>query len=132
MNSRFSPVASGQSPITSLVSILTLLFLLVRGVPSCRAQPTNKPFTVADDIGMMLFGDQNGGQADAVRFSPDGSYFAVHTERGCLDLNRVEDTIRFYRSQDIENFAKHSDNSRQPVPMWTLTLSTDKTGPIFR
>jgi dipeptidyl aminopeptidase/acylaminoacyl peptidase len=111
---------------------LLLLFLFVWGVPSCRAQQTNKPFTVADDIGIALFGDQNGGQADAVRFSPDGSYFAVHTERGRLDLNRVEDTLRFYRSQDIENLVQLSDNSQRPLPVWTLTLSTDKTGPIFR
>ena len=132
MNRRFSPVASRQSLIPSFVCILILLFLFVRSVPSCRAQPTNKPFTVADDIGMTFFGDQNGGQAEAVRFSPDERYFAVHTERGRLDLNRVEDTLRFYRSQDIENFAKHSDNPQQAAPMWTLTLSTDKTGPIFR
>lgn len=119
---------------TEIVWLLIVVTVFFSGIhsPIASSQQTNRPFTVADDIGVTLFGDQNGGQADAVRFSPDGSYFAVHTERGRLDLNRVEDTLRFYRSHDVESFVQHSDNSQQPVPVWTLTLSTDKTGPIFK
>ena len=39
-----------------------------------------------------------------MQFSPDGNYFVVWTERGRLDLNRVEDSVRFYRTGDIQNF----------------------------
>ena len=63
-------------------------------------------------------------------FSPDGSYFAVYTERGRLDRNRVEDRLRFYRTRDVEEFVKHSELSQPPSPVWILTRS-GKEGPII-
>ena len=66
------------------------------------AQQTRRPFTVADEIGLTLFGDPSVG-ASEVHFSPDGNYFVVYSQRGHLDLNRVEDSLRFYRSQDVKN-----------------------------
>jgi len=92
-------------------------------------QQTKKPFTVADEIGLAHFGEL--GDADALRFSPDGTYFVVWTERGRVDLNKVEDSMRFYRSQDVENFLNHSDGSQPPSPVWVVTLSTEKEGPII-
>ena len=63
-------------------------------------------------------------------FSPDGNYFAVWTERGRLDLNRVDDSLRFYRSQDVEDFLKHPDASQPPSPVWVVDRSDTKGGSI--
>jgi len=68
-------------------------------------QQAKRAFTVADDIETTLLLPQADGPN--VRFSPNGSYFAVYCERGNLDKNQVEDSLRFYRSQDIENFLAH-------------------------
>ena len=86
-------------------------FTLVSGThsPIAWAQQAKKPFTVIDEIGLTLFGDPDGGAPSELYFSPDANYLAVWTERGRLDLNRPEDSLRFYRSQDIKNFLEHSD-----------------------
>jgi len=89
------------------------------------AQQAKRPFTLADEIGLTLFGDPNGG-APAVHFSPDGNYFAVWTERGRLDLNRVEDSLSFYRSRDVENFLNRSDESQRPKPVWVVNRAAKK------
>jgi dipeptidyl aminopeptidase/acylaminoacyl peptidase len=100
------------------------------------AQPTKRPFTVADEIGLTYFGGSEGMASDelqaqgAVRFSPDGNWFAVHTERGRLDLNSVEDSLRFYRRDDVETFMKRSVTSRQQPAAWAVTFR-DKTGAII-
>lgn len=82
---------------------------------------------MADDIGLTHFGDH---PAEAIRFSPDGQYIAVWTERGRLDLNRVEDSLRFYRRLDVEGFLKSSDESQVPSPVWVVKRS-DKEGAII-
>src|SRR5579864_568893 len=92
------------------------------------SQQIKRPFTVADEIGLTLFVDPNGDLAE-VHFSPDGNYFAVWSERGQLDLNLVEDSLRFYRSEDIKNFLDHSDAS-EPPPAWTVNRSS-KQGPVI-
>lgn len=88
-----------------------------------------RPFTVADEIGLTFFCSRSGGSSE-VHPSPDGHYFAVCTERGILDLNRVEDSLRFYQSQDIKNFLKHSSDSHPPSPVWIVTVS-EKEGPVI-
>jgi dipeptidyl aminopeptidase/acylaminoacyl peptidase len=94
-----------------------------------RAQQAKTRFTVADEIGLTLFGTPAGGPPE-VHFSPDRNYVAVYSTRGRLDLNRPEDSLRFYRVRDIENFLEHAD-SQPPSPVWVLTLSTDTAGPII-
>ena len=89
------------------------------------AQQAKRPFTVVDDIGFVYFADLYGG-AEAIEFSPNGNYFAVDTEREHLELNRVEDSLRFYRSQDVEDFLKSSDGSKPPVPIWVVNRSDEK------
>jgi dipeptidyl aminopeptidase/acylaminoacyl peptidase len=128
MPNGFSPVANDESLITLLVSALMLLFCLSYVVTPSDAQQTKKSFTVADEIGLTLFGNPNGGKAD-VHFSPDGKYFAVTTERGLLEINRIEDSLQFYRSQDVEHFVDHSDES-QPSPVWRITRTGKKGGII--
>jgi dipeptidyl aminopeptidase/acylaminoacyl peptidase len=94
------------------------------------AQQAKTRFTVADEIGLTHFGDPYAGRAEAVLFSPDGNYLAVDSERGRLDLNRPEDSLRFYRVRDIEDFLEHAD-SQPPSPVWVVTLSTDPEGPVI-
>src|SRR5947199_3051881 len=85
-------------------------------------QPKNR-FTVADEIGIAHFGDPYYGEAEVLLFSPDGNYFAVDTERGRLELNQVEDSLRFYRTKDIQSFLQQSDQSQPPSPVWVVVRS---------
>lgn len=91
------------------------------GTGAATEKPTRR-FTVAEEIGLALFNDPNGGPAE-VRFSPDGNYIAVWSERGRLDVNRVDDSLQFYRSEDVENFVRRPHGSQSPSPLWVLTCS---------
>src|SRR5260370_32646653 len=93
--------------------------------PVAWAQMAKKPFTVADEMGLTLFDDPNGEPAD-IHFSPDGNYFAIWTERARLDLNVVEDSLRFYRSADVEHFVGHSTEPELPSPVWVVNRSETK------
>lgn len=108
------------------VLLLVTGFLLSVAIAS--AQQTQQPFTVADEIGLALFDDPSGGPSE-VLFSPDGTYFVVKTERGRLDISRVEDSVRFYRTQDVKYFLDHSEAS-QPPPVWTVARTSKKGGVI--
>jgi dipeptidyl aminopeptidase/acylaminoacyl peptidase len=132
MKNRFSRDCSRQSLITLLAFTSVLFSSFIWSTQSCHAQQVKKPFTAAEEVELAHFGDPNTAQAEAVRFSPDGNYVAVDTERGRLELDRVEDTLRFYRTEDIENFLEHSDETQPPSPVWSVTRSTDKDGPIIR
>jgi len=103
------------------------LALLIFAVVSTSA--IGKAFTVTDEIGLTLFDCPGLSVGSAVRFSPDGSYLAVWSERGRLDLNRVEDSLRFYRREDVETFLNHPD-ARQPSPVWVVVRS-DAEGPVI-
>jgi dipeptidyl aminopeptidase/acylaminoacyl peptidase len=102
-----------------LFVIVAIAFLSRPGSSVAAARQAKKPFTVADEIGLTLFGTPNG-ELPEVHFSSDGNYFAVWSERGRLDLNRVEDSLRIYRSRDVENFLEHSDELRPPSPIWIV------------
>jgi len=91
----------------------------------------SRPFTVSDEMQLAHFGDPYTKSADAFQFSPDGSFFAALIERGRIDLNRPEDTLRIYRSQDVLGHLKRSSNTQPPVPYWTITRSTDEDGPLI-
>src|SRR5437899_3313659 len=100
---------------------LVLSLVALSCSPSASAQHAKRPFTVADDIGLTLFEVQGGG-APEIHFSPDGKYFAVWTERGSVARNCVEDSLRFYRMQDVEAFLK-DDHVQPPKPVWIVTLA---------
>ena len=69
MPNGFSPVANDESLITLLISALILLFCLSYVVTPSDAQQTKKPFTVADEIGLALFGNPYGGKARCAFFA---------------------------------------------------------------
>ena len=112
--------------IWTLISVLTFLSGIHSSIAS--AQQAKKPFTVADEIGLALLDDPNGGPGE-VLLSPDGNYFVAKTERGRLDTSRIEDCVRFYRTQDVKTFLDHSEVS-QPSPVWT-TARTGKKGGVI-
>jgi dipeptidyl aminopeptidase/acylaminoacyl peptidase len=101
-----------------------LILSLFWSVPGCDAQERKKRFTVADEIGLTYFLGGSGGKA---KFSPDGKYFAVCVERGRLDLNRVEDNLRFYRSEYIKRLLEDTNELQSPSPVW-VTSSMDYSG----
>jgi dipeptidyl aminopeptidase/acylaminoacyl peptidase len=110
---------------------LCLLLVMCLGTLPCGA--TKRRFTVADDIELTHFaGDPYTGGLDyAVRFSPDGLYFLVYTARGLLDQNRPESTLRVFRTEDVHQFLLHPEATREPSPVWILSKSTYKDGPII-
>lgn len=85
---------------------------------------TQRRFTVADDIELVQF-------AAPVTFSPDHRYFVVVSERGRLDLNRPESSLRVYLTQDIKLFLSRPSVDDQPSPLWSISMSTCKNGPII-
>jgi dipeptidyl aminopeptidase/acylaminoacyl peptidase len=94
-------------------------------------QSRKRPFTVADDIRLAVFGG-SWGIDEELLFSPDGNYFVVESERGRLDLDAPEDTLRFYGCQNVEDFLLRSSGSQTPSPLWVVNRSTDKEGPIIK
>lgn len=93
---------------------------------NCRA--ADEPaFTVRDEIGLILFGPPD---AQAVRFAPDGRHFAVWSERGRLDDNTVEDTLRVYTTKDITRVLRGGTLDRQPLSPRTLSR-TGNVGPVI-
>src|SRR5712672_1636011 len=111
---------------------LYVLLITILGVYSlllCAQDAVKKPFTVADEIGLTLFVSPQGGEPQ-LSFSPDGTYFAVWSERGRLDLNRVEDSLRIYRSEEIQRFVENRKAS-QPSPVWVVRRSTSKERTII-
>jgi len=106
---------------------LSFCLLLSMGVASAKtlSETSKRRFTVADDIGLIQFG------YPGYVFSPDGRYFVVDTTRGRLDLNRPEDTLRVYRTEDVRQLLSHRGDGPEPLPVWTLSKSTYKDGPII-
>jgi len=112
-----------------LLQIASLILFACTSSGLAPAQQNKRSFTVADEIGLTLFGGPNG-EAPEIQFSPDDKYFVVWTERGDIDSNLVVDSLRFYRTQDVQNSLKHANASQPPSPLWVLSLS-GKEGPII-
>jgi dipeptidyl aminopeptidase/acylaminoacyl peptidase len=121
---------SGERATLRIALILIVVSSFGWAVPRCAAQQRKKIFTLTDEIGLAHFGDPYTGYAEAVLFSPDGNCVAVHSERGSLEANRVEDSLRFYRTSDIVAFLKRSDRSASPPPIWVVDRSSNE-GPII-
>ena len=107
-----------------LITILGVYSLLLHAQRAVK-----KPFTVADEIGLTLFVSPQGGEPQ-LSFSPDGAYFAVWSERGRMDLDRVEDSLRIYRSEEIQRFLENQQ-APEPSPVWVVRRSTSKEGTII-
>jgi len=117
---------SSQRIINSRVLLITIVTVLT-SLPCYAA----RHFTVADDIGLYHFGDPNSLNEPPFFFSPNRKYFVVHAERGRLDLNQPEATIRVYRSEDVRQFLPHPEITGAPSPAWEFSRSTYRNGPMI-
>src|SRR5580700_5586341 len=97
----------------------------------CTPIQAKKPFAVSDEIGLAIFDRQVVPEKQAIRFSPDRRYFAVYSERGRLDVDRVEDSLRFYLVQEVRNFLQNAKQTEPPSPYWVVQLATSKEGPVI-
>jgi dipeptidyl aminopeptidase/acylaminoacyl peptidase len=112
------------------VVVLAAVTLCCKSYSSSATLEHKKHFTVADEIGISLFMADSG--RSNVCFSPNGAYIAVLSQRGRLDLNRPEYSLRFYRRSDVERFLTEEETAVAPSPAWDLHLSTDTEGQIIQ
>jgi dipeptidyl aminopeptidase/acylaminoacyl peptidase len=114
------------------VKRLTAMFLLsVAALPSSSTFG-QRPFSAKDDVGLALFEYAGiGAPGGVIKYSPDGEYFAVVTERGRLELNAPEDTIWVFRTEDVERFVQHPDQGNPPTALPLAKMATDKDGPLI-
>jgi dipeptidyl aminopeptidase/acylaminoacyl peptidase len=102
-------------------------FAIGLAAASCEASP----FTVADDIEFIHFVDSNEEGIEPIIYSPDRRYVVVHAERGRLDLNKVESTLRVYSTESLKRVVQDGSANREPAPAWILRKSTFENGPII-
>src|SRR5437660_8774151 len=94
-----------------LVTRSTAFFLLSLATLVCSFAFA-RSFTPKDDVGLALFEYAGrGAPGGVIKYSPDGRYFAVVTERGRLDLNAPEDTIWVFRIEDVRRLVQHPDGA---------------------
>jgi dipeptidyl aminopeptidase/acylaminoacyl peptidase len=103
--------------------VMAVCDLLAVG-PTLAAQAARRRFTVADDIAFSQLSSE-------ILFSPDDRFFIVQSNRGRLDLNRAESSLRVYSTEEINRFLSQPNSQREPLPLWALTKSTYKDGPII-
>jgi len=111
---------------------LVVCSLLAMGVGfgDVAGQPSKRRFTVADEIALSHFGDPYTLNVDAVTFSPGGHYFVVVTERGLVDQNRPESSLRVFSTEAVHQFLEQPNTVREPPPVWTLSEATYEEGPV--
>jgi dipeptidyl aminopeptidase/acylaminoacyl peptidase len=97
----------------------SMVAVLIFGSCIAYSQQAERKFTVPDDIGLAL--------EESIQFSPDAQFFAVYSERGRLDLDRVEDSLRFYKSADVKAFLDQPNEPQYPSPLWIVTRSSVRT-----
>jgi dipeptidyl aminopeptidase/acylaminoacyl peptidase len=107
------------------------LLLPIAAVLCSSAGGATQPFTPQDDVGLALFEYAGrGAPGGVIKYSPDGRYLAVVTERGRLDLNAPEDTIWVFRIEDVQRFVRHPElGNAAALPL--VQMSTDKDGPLI-
>jgi dipeptidyl aminopeptidase/acylaminoacyl peptidase len=89
-------------------------------------------FTLSDEIELGIFGDNSyTGQVEAISWSPNREFLAVHVGRGIVRTNKVQSELRIYSGADIQGYVSNS-NSLPPKPLWDIVLATYKEGPIIR
>lgn len=114
------------------IGALGLAALMSCSVVAAQEKQGKRPFTVEDDIAYVHF--PSGVDAytaayqgeDGIQFSPNGEFFAVISARGRLDTDQVEESLRFYRTRDVENYLDRSEQSEPPGPVWEVKRSAKK------
>ena len=120
------------SPISRQAARLLSLLLAAGMWPTTAALAgTERRFTVADDIALSHFGDPYTVSVEPITFSPDGRFLVVDTERGRIDLDRPESTLRVYRTADVAQFLRSPRRAKELAPLWIFTKSSYQNGPII-
>jgi len=83
-----------------------------------------RSFTVADDVGFTHFVSSADSYskwgAEGIQFSPNGDFVLALTARGRPDLKQVEESLRFYRTRELEAFLNRTEQSEPPSPIWSV------------
>jgi dipeptidyl aminopeptidase/acylaminoacyl peptidase len=112
------------------ILIAAILFPIASLLPCCAFG--QRRFTPKDDVGLALFEYAGiGAPGGVIKYSPDGHYFAVVTERGRLDLNAPEDTIWLFSIEDVERFVQHPEQGSPPTALPLAQVVTNKDGPLI-
>jgi WD40 repeat protein len=122
----FKPSIKAKTYLLGFVLAVSGSFVFAR--PQAAGQEMRR-FTISDDVELTRFG--NVVSTPPVTFSPDGKYFVVASERGRLDINRPESSLRIYRTEDVSRFLFESSATDEPLPFWTVKESSYKDGPII-
>lgn len=104
--------------------VLAVFEFVLAAAPGIAAQTGTRKFTVADDIGITQVSSE-------VLFSPDDRSFIVTSDRGRLDLNRAESSLRVYSTDDTRKLLAEPNAQQEPSPLWSISKSTYKDGPII-
>jgi dipeptidyl aminopeptidase/acylaminoacyl peptidase len=120
----------GLNPSWLWRCVLMLVFLFPH---SLFGQSLGKrPFTAKDDVGLALFEYAGvGAPGGVIKYSPDGQYFAVVTERGRLDLNAPEDTIWVFEIADVQRFVQHPEEGNRVIAVPLVRIAGNKDGPLI-
>lgn len=84
-------------------------------------------FAPEDEIGLTLFDPL---REAPIQLSPNGEYVAVWSQRGVLDRNVVENTIRFYSTKRVLQYLRSPDVDGEAPTERVLTRAADK-GPVI-
>src|SRR5882762_3179337 len=88
------------------------------------------PFTVAREIGIAQFQSYSGSADGFVQFSPNGEYLAAYVERGLVSADRVQGSLRIYRTSDLRRFLRGRSDAKPPTPWWTIEKEEHKSPAI--
>jgi len=72
------------------------------------------PFTVAREIGIAQFQSYSGSADGFVQFSPNGEYLAAYVERGLVSADRVQGSLRIYRTRTCGRFLRGDPTQSLP------------------
>jgi poly(3-hydroxybutyrate) depolymerase len=106
------------------------LFTLLAIELTSNSHAAQRKFTVRDDIELTSFNSASSEQAPIV-FSPNRLFVAVYSERGLLDRDRPESTVRIYKIADVRRSLKGAADQVAPRPYWVISKATYKDGPII-
>jgi dipeptidyl aminopeptidase/acylaminoacyl peptidase len=106
-------------------SILSLTLVIVSSLsPSPTLGQVARSMTVRDSIEKVTFIDDAYNGSELADFSPDGRHFFVMTERGVLQSNRVETTIRLFDTASVSDSLKRPSTERFPDPSALVKMAT--------
>lgn len=95
-----------------------------------NASAHGRPLTVTDNIALQVLHEPCTENRQLVVYSPDRRYFFVFSTHGRLDVDRVEDSIRVYRTIDVDRFLNTLSSRSPPAPLWMIERSSNE-GPVI-